>query len=79
MLDFGSVFCFVNGESCRENIINGYKDVTGVEVNESEIAYYVSLEIILGIVLHMELWIGEEWFVKRLPEWCSNNFDQLVQ
>ncbi len=79
MLDFGSVFCFVNGESCRENIINGYKDVTGVVVNESEIAYYVSLEIILGIVLHMELWIGEEWFVKRLPEWCSNNFDQLVQ
>lgn len=78
MMDFGSVFCFVDDEKCRKNIILGYEEIAEVTVLESEIAYYVSLQIILGIVLHLELWITEPWFSKRLPEWCCNNFDKLI-
>ncbi|WP_440895454.1 phosphotransferase enzyme family protein [Amphibacillus sp. Q70] len=77
MLDFGSLFSFVDEASCRANIIKGYEEVTGTRVNESEISYYVSFQILLGIVLHYESWFGEAWFTKRLPEWCCDYFDQL--
>lgn len=79
MLDLGSVFCFINGADCRKSIITGYEEVTGVIVNESEITYYVAFQILLGIVLHYELWVNEDWFAKGLSEWCYNNFDKLYR
>ncbi|MBS4220544.1 phosphotransferase [Bacillus sp. FJAT-49711] len=79
MLDFGSVFSFVNEADCRKSIIMGYEEVMGVIVNESEIDYYVAFQILLGIILHYELWVTKDWFIKRLPEWCCNNFDGLYR
>lgn len=74
MLDFGSVYSFVSDEKCRMNIIRSYEEVRGYKVDVGEIDYYLALQILLGITLHFELWINEDWFTKRLSEWCSEIF-----
>ncbi len=79
MLDFGSIYCFINEANCRLSIIKGYEGLTGCKINADEIDIYFALQIILGIVLHYELWINEEWFYKRLPEWCDETFIPLLK
>lgn len=78
MLDFGSMYCFVDEVHCRKSIIKGYEAITGIKVEENEIEYYLAFQILLGIVMHYELWVKEEWFTKRLPEWCQNEFIPLT-
>ena len=79
MLDFGSVYCFVDEEDCRISIVEGYEEITGNKINTDEIDLYFALQILLGIVLHYELWINEDWFCKRLPEWCNETFIPLLK
>lgn len=77
LLDFGSIYCFVNDEACRKSIVTGYEEEMGTQISVSKIKYYFAFQILLGIILHYELWVNEEWFAKRLPEWCRDNFDVL--
>lgn len=79
MLDFGSIYCFVDEISCRHRIIEGYQKITGCKIDINQIDFYFALQILLGIVLHYELWMNEDWFLKRLPEWCNNTFIPLVK
>ncbi len=79
LLDFGSFYCFVNDANCRLSIVKGYEEQTGRKINTDEINIYFALQIILGIVLHYELWINEDWFYKRLPEWCNETFTPLLE
>lgn len=79
MLDFGSIYCFVDDENCRISIVKGYEEITGCKINTDEIDIYFVLQILLGIVLHYELWINEDWFCKRLPKWCNEIFIPLLK
>ena len=79
MLDFGSIYCFVDEAYCRISIVKGYEEITGCKINTDEIDLYFALQILLGIGLHYELWINEDWFYKRLPEWCNESFIPLVK
>lgn len=79
MLDFGSIYCFVDNIDCRNSIVKGYEDTTCCKINTDEIDIYFALQILLGIVLHYESWINEEWFCKRLPEWCDEIFIPLLK
>jgi Ser/Thr protein kinase RdoA (MazF antagonist) len=79
MLDFGSIYCFVNETNCRLSIVKGYEEISGNKINTDEIDNYRALQIILGIVLHSEVWINEDWFFKRLPEWCDETFIPLLE
>ncbi|MBP1755325.1 MAG: hypothetical protein H6Q59_1723 [Firmicutes bacterium] len=78
LLDLGSVYCFVSDEKCRMSIIKAYEEVRGCRIDIREIEYYFALQILLGIALHHELWSNEEWFAKRLPEWCNEIFWPLA-
>ena len=78
MLDFGSVYAFVNDEKCRMSTIKAYEEVRGYKVDAREIDYYFALQVLLGITLHYELWINEDWFAKRLPQWCNEIFIPLA-
>ncbi len=77
LLDLGSVYCFVTDEKCKMSTIKAYEEVRGCRVDRKEIDYYFALQILLGIVLHHELWKDEDWFAKRLPEWCEEIFSSL--
>ena len=79
MLDFGSIYCFVDEINCRISILKAYEETTGCKVNTDEIDICFALQILLGIVLHYELWIDENWFCKRLPEWCNETFIPLLK
>ncbi len=74
LLDFGSLFSFIPDEFCREQLLRGYEKTTGIVIDEQEIADYVALQILLGIMLHIEAWVDEEWFHQQLPQWCSEYF-----
>lgn len=78
MIDFGSLYSFMGDEGRRRSAIEAYEVVRGVKVNKKEIEGYVALQVLLAIMLHFELWEKEEWFAKRLPEWCRNLFETLV-
>ncbi|MDF2845950.1 MAG: hypothetical protein K0R00_4376 [Herbinix sp.] len=78
LLDFGSVYSFVTDEKCKMSTIKAYEEFRGYKVNRREIDYYFALQILLGIVLHHDLWRNEEWFAKRLPEWCNEIFRSLA-
>lgn len=77
LLDFGSVYSFITDEKCKISTIKAYEDVKGSRVDRREIDYYFALQILLGIVLHHDLWRNEDWFAKRLPEWCNEIFSSL--
>ena len=79
MLDFGSIYCFVDEVNCRISIVKAYEETTGCKVNTDEIDIYFALQILLGIVSHYELWIDEDWFCNRLPEWCNETFIPLLK
>lgn len=79
MLDFGSIYCFISNVNCRISIVKSYEETTGYKINTNEIDIYFALQILLGIVLHYELWINQEWFRKRLPEWCNETFIPLLK
>lgn len=79
MLDLGSVYCFISNEKCRNSVVHAYEQITGITVDTDEIKYYFALQILLGIILHYELWRKEEWFAKRLPEWCRDTFLPLTE
>lgn len=78
MLDFGSIYCFVDDENCRISIVKGYEGITGCKIKTDEIDIYFALQILLAIVLHCELWINEDWFCNRLQEWCNGTFIPLL-
>ena len=79
MLDFGSMYSFIPDENCRISMIKGYEKVTGCRIRKTDIDIYLALQILLGMVLHYEMWINEEWFSKRLPEWCNDIFIPLLE
>jgi Ser/Thr protein kinase RdoA (MazF antagonist) len=79
LLDFGSLFCIISDYECRDSAIKGYEAVSGCSVNSKDIEPYFAIQILLGIVIHFELWMNEEWFAKRLPMWCNEVFLPLIQ
>lgn len=78
LLDFGSLFCFISDGGCRNSAIKGYEDATGCRLSSDDINHYFALQILLGITIHYELWMNEELFTKRLPEWCDEVFSPLL-
>lgn len=79
MLDFGSVFSLTNDMDFRNSVIASYESVTGHAVNRKQIEICFSLQILLGIILHYELWMNEPWFKERLLQWCNDVFLPLVE
>jgi len=77
LLDFGSVYSFIDDDNCRKSIIKAYEEVRGCKIDVGEIDYYFALQILLGIALQFELWMHQDWFKKRLPEWCRDIFCSL--
>lgn len=71
LLDFGSIYAFIDSDECREKILYAYHQTTGIKVKEQDIKYYLAFQILLSIFLHFDLWYKEEWFQKRLPQWCE--------
>ena len=78
MLDFGSLFCFLE-EPCQKEAVRGYEEVTGTSVDQRLIDCCLSLQILLSIALHYPLWAGEPWFQERLPVWCKEVFAPLTE
>lgn len=78
MLDFGSVFSFIGAENSQKNVIRGYRDVTGRDPDDGQIACCCALQILLSIALHYELWKEEDWFAHKLTQWCDEVFRPLL-
>ncbi len=79
LLDFGSFYCFTQEEKIRDSMIKGYEEKGEVSLNKDEIKLYFAFQILLGIGLHYELWYKEEWFCKRLPKWCQETFEPVLE
>ncbi len=79
MLDFGSIYAISADEAFRTGAIKGYEANMQKLVNRLMIDCCFALQILLSIVLHIELWKNEEWFKKRLPEWCEEVFLPLLR
>ena len=77
LLDFGSLYCFIDQLEQKEALILGYQQITGSVMKEEMIPNYQALQILLGIAIHFEIWKKEEWFGLKLEQWCENQFTSL--
>ncbi len=79
LLDFGSFYCFTQDEQIKDSMVKGYEEDRGVSLNKDEIRLYFAFQILLGIGLHYKFWYREEWFCKRLTEWCRETFIPVLE
>ena len=77
LLDFGSLYCFIDHYEQQAAVISGYQQSTGIEVEEAMIQNYKALQILLGIAIHFDIWKKEEWFPLKLEQWCEIQFTPL--
>lgn len=81
MMDIGELYCSIMGGAHRKAIADGYKATAdgaeGFDWRAIDCTY--ALNVLLGIILHWEIWAKEAWFADRLSGWCREIFRPLVQ
>lgn len=77
MMDLGALFCSrLNSLKNRQAVAEGYISAGGT-IDYEMLDCCFALNVLLGIGLHMDKWIKEEWFSSRLERWCREMFEPL--
>lgn len=78
LLDIGGLYgCIADGE-CRLAMVEGYEAVSGGKLDRDTINKLFALQVLLGIVIHHELWSEKDWFEDKLGGWCREIFEPLI-
>jgi len=79
MMDLGALFCsrFSSLEN-RQAVAKGYTSAGG-SIDFEMLDCCFALNVLLGIGLHVEKWIKEDWFPSRLERWCREMFVPLQE
>lgn len=78
MMDISALFCNISGSSNRQAILDGYLSEGGT-IDTYAIDCTYALNVLLGIILHCDLWTNEAWFAEKLAGWKENIFVPLAQ
>jgi len=79
MMDIGCLYCVVSGSVHRHAIAEGYETASDRKIDFYAVDCLFALNVLLGIILHWESWTKEDWFAKKLADWCDHIFGPLAQ
>lgn len=78
MMDLSSICCNISGKVNRQSLLLGYEKAGGT-IDFFALDCLFAYSILLGIYYHSSTWVKEDWFWKRLPGWCEEIFQPLIE
>lgn len=79
MMDLGGLCGSINDKILRIAVLAGYQEKTGEELDLRGVDCCFALQVLLGIMLHYELWLKEGWFPKKMNDWRLAIFEPLMR